>query len=120
MLLSVECGSAFAVAMKCPAGLALIVDIRFTAIKRVVKLVCTPVLSPVPCLLHSPRTLSDSRVSHYYEFLAVPRRVSEWLAATLEMWCRATGCEFESRALRSWTLHFDRDGKLSLLALLPR
>ncbi len=29
------------------------------------------------------------------------RRVSEWLAATLEMWCRATGCEFESRALRS-------------------
>lgn len=28
------------------------------------------------------------------------RRVSEWLAATLEMWCRETGCEFESRALR--------------------
>src|SRR5262245_52419341 len=27
-------------------------------------------------------------------------RVSEWLAATLEMWCRVTGCEFESRALR--------------------
>ena len=28
------------------------------------------------------------------------RRVSEWLAATLEMWCRETGCGFESRALR--------------------
>ena len=28
------------------------------------------------------------------------RRVSEWLAATLEMWCRVTGCGFESRALR--------------------
>ncbi len=28
------------------------------------------------------------------------RRVSEWLAATLEMWCPARGCEFESRALR--------------------
>ena len=27
-------------------------------------------------------------------------RVSEWLAATLEMWCPARGCEFESRALR--------------------
>ena len=26
--------------------------------------------------------------------------VSEWLAATLEMSCRAIGCEFESRALR--------------------
>ena len=31
---------------------------------------------------------------------APPRRVSEWLAATLEMWCRETGCGFESRALR--------------------
>ncbi len=29
------------------------------------------------------------------------RRVSEWLAATLEMSCRETGCGFESRALRS-------------------
>ncbi len=28
-------------------------------------------------------------------------RVSEWLAATLEMWCRETGCGFESHALRS-------------------
>src|SRR5262245_62193142 len=31
----------------------------------------------------------------------VLRRVSEWLAATLEMWCPARGCGFESRALRS-------------------
>jgi hypothetical protein len=31
---------------------------------------------------------------------ARPRRVSEWLAATLEMWCRETGCGFESHALR--------------------
>jgi hypothetical protein len=30
-------------------------------------------------------------------------RVSEWLAATLEMSCRETGCEFDSRALRSAT-----------------
>ena len=30
----------------------------------------------------------------------VVRRVSEWLAATLEMWCPARGCGFESRALR--------------------
>jgi hypothetical protein len=30
----------------------------------------------------------------------VPRRVSEWLAATLEMWCPARGCGFEPRALR--------------------
>ena len=29
------------------------------------------------------------------------RRVSEWLAATLEMSCRVTGCGFDSRALRS-------------------
>ncbi len=29
------------------------------------------------------------------------RRVSEWLAATLEMWCPERGCGFESRALRS-------------------
>ena len=29
-----------------------------------------------------------------------PRRVSEWLAATLEMWCPERGCGFESRALR--------------------
>ena len=28
------------------------------------------------------------------------RRVSEWLAATLEMWCPERGCGFESRALR--------------------
>src|SRR5580704_3421053 len=28
------------------------------------------------------------------------RRVSQWLAATLEMSCRETGCGFESRALR--------------------
>jgi hypothetical protein len=28
-------------------------------------------------------------------------RVSEWLAATLEMSCRVTGCGFESHALRS-------------------
>ena len=28
-------------------------------------------------------------------------RVSEWLAASLEMKCRVTGCGFESRALRS-------------------
>ena len=28
------------------------------------------------------------------------RRVSEWLAATLEMWCRVTGCGFDPRALR--------------------
>jgi hypothetical protein len=28
------------------------------------------------------------------------RRVSEWLAATLEMWCPARGCGFEPRALR--------------------
>ena len=36
-------------------------------------------------------------------------RVSEWLAATLEMWCRVTGCGFESRALRlSATLCFKR------------
>ncbi len=27
-------------------------------------------------------------------------RVSEWLAATLEMWCSERSCEFESRALR--------------------
>ncbi len=27
-------------------------------------------------------------------------RVSEWLAATLEMSCRETGCGFDSRALR--------------------
>src|SRR5688572_3821037 len=32
--------------------------------------------------------------------LETVRRVSEWLAATLEMWCRVTGCGFESRALR--------------------
>ncbi len=30
------------------------------------------------------------------------RRVSEWLAASLEMKCPARGCEFESRALRSY------------------
>src|SRR3954451_7157475 len=35
------------------------------------------------------------------ERIADLRRVSEWLAATLEMWCPARGCEFESRALRS-------------------
>jgi hypothetical protein len=29
------------------------------------------------------------------------RRVSEWLAATLEMWCPERGCGFDSRALRS-------------------
>ena len=29
------------------------------------------------------------------------RRVSEWLAATLEMSCRVTGCGFESHAIRS-------------------
>ena len=28
------------------------------------------------------------------------RRVSEWLAATLEMWCPERGCGFDSRALR--------------------
>ena len=28
------------------------------------------------------------------------RRVSEWLAATLEMWCPVRGCGFEPRALR--------------------
>ena len=28
-------------------------------------------------------------------------RVSEWLAATLEMSCRETGCGFESHAIRS-------------------
>ena len=27
-------------------------------------------------------------------------RVSEWLAATLEMWCPVRGCGFEPRALR--------------------
>lgn len=27
-------------------------------------------------------------------------RVSEWLAATLEMWCPERGCGFDSRALR--------------------
>jgi hypothetical protein len=32
-----------------------------------------------------------------------PRRVSEWLAASLEMRCRETGCGFESRALRCET-----------------
>ncbi len=31
-------------------------------------------------------------------------RVSEWLAATLEMWCPARGCGFESRALRSFQM----------------
>jgi hypothetical protein len=36
----------------------------------------------------------------YDRILATAWRVSEWLAATLEMWCRETGCEFESRALR--------------------
>ena len=51
-------------------------------------------------------------------------RVSEWLAASLEMKCPARGCEFESRALRSfflakWTsVHksilgsFRRDGRV--------
>src|SRR4051812_31282944 len=34
-----------------------------------------------------PGTLSAIPVSHYH---GMPRRVSEWLAATLEMWCRAT------------------------------
>ena len=28
------------------------------------------------------------------------RRVSEWLAATLEMWCPERGCGFDSLALR--------------------
>ena len=31
-------------------------------------------------------------------------RVGEWLAASLEMKCRVTGCGFESRALRLVTL----------------
>jgi hypothetical protein len=33
------------------------------------------------------------------------RRVSEWLAASLEMMCPVRGCGFESRALRLGTLH---------------
>ena len=41
------------------------------------------------------------------------RGVSEWLAATLEMSCRETGCEFESRALRfySWSMFVGRSGR---------
>ncbi len=35
-------------------------------------------------------------------------RVSEWLAASLEMKCRATGCEFESRALRFFFYRSER------------
>ena len=56
------------------------------------------------------RRFSDRRLPCCYPVTAIedkkPRfsavwRVSEWLAATLEMWCRETGCGFESHALRS-------------------
>jgi hypothetical protein len=48
-----------------------------------------------------PRDPSEASQSRGRE-LEFPRvwRVSEWLAATLEMSCRVTGCGFESRALR--------------------
>ena len=39
-------------------------------------------------------------VSRYQPPGRASRRVSEWLAATLEMWCPARGCGFEPRALR--------------------
>ena len=38
--------------------------------------------------------------TYFQEAIRSTRRVSEWLAATLEMWCRETGCGFDSRALR--------------------
>ena len=39
--------------------------------------------------------------ANQFQGMTLPiRRVSEWLAASLEMRCRETGCEFDSRALR--------------------
>src|SRR5207244_7689618 len=48
----------------------------------------------IPPGCQSHRRTDYRRVSECYW------RVSEWLAATLEMWCPARGCGFESRALR--------------------
>ena len=44
-------------------------------------------------------------------------RVSEWLAATLEMWCPERGCGFDSRALRSESLEETRERALRFRAL---
>ena len=55
-------------------------------------------LSPCPSASHS--TFKPAAQPVTIEESANLRRVSEWLAATLEMWCPARGCEFESRALR--------------------
>src|SRR5947209_16715849 len=49
--------------------------------------------------IQSPLARSDTQPETNKAQSAI-RRVSEWLAATLEMWCPARGCGFESRALR--------------------
>ena len=59
-------------------------------------------LARLPALPGQPRW-RDLKFFRHRNSLALWRfrRVSEWLAATLEMSCRETGCGFESRALRS-------------------
>ena len=51
---------------------------------------------------------------------AIGRRVSEWLAASLEMRCLARGCGFDSRALRLGTLRFGGLGQFTQDAISYR
>jgi len=52
-----------------------------------------------PGVLAGERTFDGQPIGDILVATAV-WRVSEWLAATLEMWCPERGCGFESHALR--------------------
>ena len=59
-----------------------------------------PILVTATAGQGAPRALTSNRGWRKMASCMSLRRVSEWLAATLEMWCPERGCGFDSRALR--------------------